>query len=287
MMFHWFNRQDEFMAAVRGFDAYRIAAEAWIESRDTVDGYCGTCEGMTTFAVTVGGYYGPHPNLREAMKCPGCNLSNRNRLLHEALKTRIRDALTPRIALLERTTPLFSALQREFPDITGSEYLGEGKVPGSIHAWHGFEVRHESITDLSFDDASLDFLLHCDVLEHVHDYRRALREAARVLDPDRGTMLCTVPFFMTRIEERELARPRADGSIEYFGPPEYHGDGLRPEGILTWHHFGWKLLDDVRAAGFAHAAIGLAYDPFRGYTTNNHPTFDYGLMHPLVLYAER
>jgi SAM-dependent methyltransferase len=199
MMFHWFDRQDEFMAAVRGFDAYRIAVEAWIESRDAVDGYCGTCEEMTTFAVTVGGYYGPHPNLREAMKCPGCNLSNRNRLLHEALKTRIRDAKAPRIALLERTTPLFSALQRGFPDIAGSEYLGEGKVPGSIHAWHGFEVQHESITDLSFDDGSLDFLLPCDVLEHVHDYRRALREAARVLDPDRGTMLCTVPFFMTRI----------------------------------------------------------------------------------------
>lgn len=275
------------MAAVRGLDAYRIAAEGWIESHEAVDGYCGTCERMTRFAVTVGGYYGPHPNLREAMKCPGCNLSNRNRLLHEALKARTRPAEEPRIALLERTTPLFSALQREFPDIAGSEYLGEGKESGTTHAWQGLEVRHESITDLSFDDGSLDFLLHCDVLEHVHDYRRALREAARVLDPAGGTMLCTVPFFMTRVEERELARPRPDGTIEFFGPPEYHGDGLRPEGILTWHHFGWNLLDDVRAAGFAQAAIGLAYDPFRGYTTNNHPTFDYGLMHPLVLYAER
>lgn len=286
-MFHWFDRQDDFMAAVRGFDAYRIAAEAWIESRDAVDGYCGTCGRMTSFAVTVGGYYGPHPNLREAMKCPGCNLSNRNRLLHQALTASVARIEAPRIALLERMSALFAVLQRAFPSITGSEYLGEGKVSGTTHAWQGHDVRHESITDLSFADASLDFLLHCDVLEHVHDYRLALREAARVLDPDDGTMLCTVPFFMTRIEERELARPRADGTIEFFGPPEYHGDGLRPEGILTWHHFGWKLLDDVIEAGFARAHIGLAYDPFRGYTTNNHPTFDYGLMHPLVLRAER
>ncbi|MDN5923370.1 MAG: class I SAM-dependent methyltransferase [Xanthomonadales bacterium] len=182
---------------------------------------------------------------------------------------------------------LFGGLQQVFPSIIGSEYLGEDKVPGATYNWQGFEVRHESITEMSFQPESLDFIAHLDVLEHVYDYRRALKQAASVLKPEGGTMLCTVPFFMTRVDALELARPHADGSIEYFVAPEYHGDGLRPEGILTWHHFGWELLQDAIDAGFSSASIGIDYDPFCGFTTNNHPSADYGLMYPLVFRAQR
>lgn len=287
VMFTWFDRKEDFLTEIRSLDAYRTAAEAWIESKKTVSGYCRCCGQMTSLQVTVGGYYGSHPNLREAMKCKTCGLSNRNRLLYHAVTEAAARVEVPQIALLERMSPLFGALQQRFPTIIGSEYLGEEMSAGTTHTWQGYEIRHESITNLSYGGSTLDFLVHCDVLEHVHDYRSALQEAARVLRPNHGTMLCTVPFFMNRNAEQELARPNADGSIEFFGPAEYHGDGMRPDGILTWHHFGWKLLEDVIAAGFTSAHIGLAYDPFCGYTTNNHPSFDYGLMYPLILRAQR
>lgn len=286
-MFQWFDTRTAFAEAIRELEAYRVEVEAWIETQEIVPGYCYCCEQMVLFNVAVGGYYGRHPNLREALVCPACRLSNRNRLLYQSVMLAAQHEDAPDIAILERMSPLFTELQRVFPSIIGSEYLGNEVEPGATDMLHGYPIRHESITNLSFDTGSLDFFLHCEVLGHVHDYRRALREAARVLKKDSGVMLFTVPFFMTRNKELELARPNADGSVKFFSAPEYHSSRIRPENILAWHHFGWGLLDDLTSAGFANAQIGLAYDPMCGYTTNNHPTADYGLMYPLILRAER
>lgn len=283
-MLTWFDSREAFLREIDALEPRRSAGEAFIAAQDSVGGYCTTCAAMTTFAVRVGGFYGSQPNLREGLACRGCGLSNRNRLIHSALRRRAGELEQGTVALLENLTPLFVALRRQLPQLLGSEYISEDHVSGQVYSYHGHPVRHESITQLSYADASLDLIGHCDVLEHVYDYRAALREVRRVLRPQ-GQMICTVPFFMTRQEEAVLARPRGDGSIEFFGPPEYHGDGLRPEGILTWHHFGWKLLDDAREAGFASAQIGLDYDLFCGFATNNHPRPEYGLMYPLLLRA--
>jgi SAM-dependent methyltransferase len=281
-MLTWFEQSADFLRAVDLLDARRRGGEDYITALDKVPGYCTACSAITKFAVRVGGFYGDRPNLREGMTCARCGLSNRNRLIHSALSVRAAELTQPAVALLEFLTPLFVALRARLPQLAGSEYMSEDHVPGQTYTYHGHPVRHESITRLSYADASLDLIGHCDVLEHVYDYRMALREARRVLKPG-GQMICTVPFFMTRQEEAVLARPREAGGIEFFGPPEYHGDGLRPEGILTWHHFGWKLLDDAREAGFAHAHIGLDFDLFCGFATNNHPNPTYGLMYPLLL----
>jgi SAM-dependent methyltransferase len=283
-MLTWFERRADFLQAVAALEGCRRAGEAHIAARERSDGYCVRCDAMTTFNVRVGGFYGSSPNLREGMACARCGMSNRNRLIYHALQQRLREAPEAEVALLERLTPLFVALQASHARLAGSEYIGEDKVSGQEYLYHGHPVRHESVTALSYADASLDLIGHCDVLEHVYDYRKALAEIRRVLRPG-GQMICTVPFFMHRDEEAVLARPRGDGSIEFFGPPEYHGDGLRPEGILTFHHFGWKLLDDAREAGFSAAHIGLGFDLFSGFATNNHPNFDYGLVYPLLLRA--
>ncbi|MBL8299223.1 MAG: methyltransferase domain-containing protein [Rhodanobacteraceae bacterium] len=283
-MLTWFDSSTDFLRAIDALDGRRRSGEAHIAAQETVAGYCVACAAVTNFAVRVGGFYGSNPNLREGLTCRGCGLSNRNRLIYSALRRRVDELPQADVALLEYLTPLFAVLRRHLPQLQGSEYISEKHVPGQVYSYHGHPVRHESITQLSYADASLDLVGHCDVLEHVYDYCAALREVRRVLRPA-GQMICTVPFFMTRQEEAVLARPRDDGSIEFLGPPEYHGDGLRPEGILTWHHFGWKLLDDAREAGFSRAQIGLDYDLFCGFATNNHPRAEYGLMYPLLLRA--
>ncbi len=283
-MLNWFEHKNDLLDAVHALEGCRQVGERQIAQQDELRGYCPACREMVSFAVRTGGFYGDRPNLREGLVCPRCRLSNRNRLIHFALGQQLKRQPQARVALLERLTPLFAKLQALAPQLQGSEYMGENFESGREYRYHGHPVRHESITALSYADASLDLLGHCDVLEHVYDYRKALREVRRVLAAG-GQMICTVPFFMLRDTEAELARPRVDGSIEFFGAPEYHGDGLRPEGILTWHHFGWKLLDDVREAGFSSAQIGLGFDLFSGLATNNHPNFDYGLMYPLLLRA--
>lgn len=280
-MLTWFDDRASFMQAIEATEPCRRSGEDHIAGHATWRGYCCVCDRMVDFAARVGGFYADRPNLREGLVCPHCRLSNRNRLIHHGMSLRLAQLEQPTVALLERLTPLFVVMHKRLPQLLGSEYMGEEQVSGQHYQYHGHDVRHESITGLSYADASLDLIGHCDVLEHVYDYRGALRELRRVLRPG-GQMICTVPFFMTRDAEAVLARPAADGSIEFFGPPEYHGDGLRPQGILTWHHFGWKLLDDARDAGFAAAQIGLNFDLFSGFATNNHPNAAYGLMYPLL-----
>ena len=55
------------------------------------------------------------------------------------------------------------------------------------------QVQFEDVTRLSFADASRDLVVSFDVLEHVPDYRQALREFARVLAPG-GALVLTAPF---------------------------------------------------------------------------------------------
>ena len=57
-------------------------------------------------------------------------------------------------------------------------------------------VRQGDVCALPFADASFDFVLATDILEHVDDDRRAMAEIARVLVPG-GRALITVPAFQS------------------------------------------------------------------------------------------
>lgn len=285
-MIRWFSDKASFDAVVNLLEPYRQRGEEWIAGRKTVDGYCVCCEKVVAFKVVGGSTFGARVNLREGLVCPGCGLSNRGRLLYQAALENLGDASQTGFALLEQTTPLYQCFRRRWSHVTGSEFLDPSYRSGVEYPWRGMPVRQESISALSYADASLTLIVHNDVLEHVHEYRAALGETARVLAPG-GRCVFTMPFFMSRLQPAELARPLPDGTTEFFGKPEYHGDGIRPEGILTYYHFGWHLLDDLRAAGFRSAEVGLCYDLFLGFSTNNHPNFDYGVMYPLVLRATR
>ena len=118
------------------------------------------------------------------------------------------------------------------------------------------------MTALTFPTASLDAAISLDVLEHVPDYRAALREFGRVLKPG-GVLVLTVPFHDDRVESTQIARLADDGRVEHFGVPEFHGDPLG-DGVPCFHHFGWGLLDAIREAGFADACAGRVQSLRRG-----------------------
>lgn len=236
----------------------------------TVRGYCVVCARREDFAVDM--LYGSRdadgrrlPNWRERVVCPGCGLNNRVRASIHLLRQLFAPTRDRRIYATEQTTPLFAWLEREYPHAVGSEYLGD-KVPfgATWQSPHGGAIRNESLLALSFPDASFDFIVSFDVFEHMPDYRRAFAECLRCLAPG-GGLLFSVPFAADAEDNIVRARIGPDGALEHLLPPEYHGDPVNDAGCLCFYHFGWAMLDELRAAGFTDAAAHLYWSEAFGY----------------------
>jgi SAM-dependent methyltransferase len=77
------------------------------------------------------------------------------------------------------------------------EVVGVELSPASVQVArerHVGEVLEGSVEDLPFPDASFDFAVCLDVIEHLDDDRRTLRELRRVLRPG-AVLLVTVPAY--------------------------------------------------------------------------------------------
>ena len=282
-MFCWFDDEHALLAALRRHREALDAADTQVEAMARLPGFCSVCSRAVEFVVDTGVRFGPNVNLREGVCCPNCGLVNRNRLLFTAVRE-LGLAPSAKGLILEATTALFDRMASAFPWIEGSEYLGPALSAGEKAVVRDREVQHQSITALGYGDASLDLLVHNDVLEHVADTERALAECRRVLRPG-GACVFGVPFFPLRETTLVRGRHRADGSLEHLEPPEYHGDGLRAEGIYTYYHFGIDLMAKCRKAGFRRVEAGLDFDVFRGHTSNNYRFGDEAWMPPVALRA--
>ena len=139
----------------------------------------------------------------------------------------------------------------QLPRLAFSEYR---ETAGPGETVHG--VRNEDISRLTYPDESFDLVLTSDTLEHVPDYRAALRETRRVLRPG-GRHVFTVPIVPGRATTEVRARIGDAGVLQHVLPPLYHGRGAGlyrsiPVGtdLLAFTEFGRDLVDHLREAGF-------------------------------------
>ncbi|MEW6074365.1 MAG: class I SAM-dependent methyltransferase [Planctomycetota bacterium] len=218
-----------------------------------IEGECYVCGAPARFRVgyeyAAGVGSERIPNWREVLHCRGCGLNNRARAALHLLDVLVAPRPAAAIYLTEQTGPLHARLQARFPGLVASEYLPAGAPP----AQGGTGLRHEDLRALSFAPATFDLVLSFDVLEHIPDHRAALRELHRVLRPG-GELFLTVPFRPDQHDNLTRAVREEDGTLRHLLPPEIHGDPLRPGDALAFHHFGWQLFDDLRAADFRAAA---------------------------------
>ncbi|HUR21912.1 MAG TPA: glycosyltransferase, partial [Vicinamibacterales bacterium] len=230
-----------------------------------VDGYCVACVAPTTFLV---GYEYAHrgpgghqlPNWREHLVC-SCGLNARTRAVVHVLEELCGAAPASAIYLMEQDSALHRMLARRHSHLVASAYVDDALAPGAVA--HG--VRHEDATRLSFNDSSFDYIISCDVLEHVPNYKTAFAECARTLRPG-GELLLTVPFLVHSAATVVRARVTAPGCYEHLLPAEYHGDPRRPDaGILCFQHFGWDALSDLISAGFRSAEVLVLWSRTCGY----------------------
>lgn len=188
----------------------------------------------------VCGWQGRHfvsDGWHERSQCPSCRGGVRHRLLIAAL-THIETLSLERLVRGKRVL----------------HFAPERPIERQLRAAAGQYVTADYLNprrDLQIDisdmqpvgDANFDLLIACDVLEHVADDRRALRETFRVLAPG-GTAILTVP------QQDHLAQTYEDPSIIYPADRERHfgqSDHLRI--------YGDDFADQVRAVGFDVAAI--------------------------------
>ncbi|HUG98603.1 MAG TPA: methyltransferase domain-containing protein [Gammaproteobacteria bacterium] len=231
-----------------------------------VEGYCAACLQPSSFQIRVGD--DGIPNWRETLECAHCGLINRWRASVHLWR------LLPRppgdVYITEQTTLLFERLSHWQPGLVGSEYVSAEAAPGESRPWNQMTLRHEDVTNLSFAGGSLAAVLSFDVLEHVPDYRAAVSEFARALEPE-GLLILTAPFSLEAATTTIRAQRGNDGTIEHLLPPVYHDDPLSGDGVLCYQEFGWDLVDDLGAAGFAQAEVITCWAPAYGYLGSAQP----------------
>jgi len=216
------------------------------ELKQGIRGSCFVCKSDVVFRVDVPTDRNP-VNWRETLACPHCKFINRWRGCLNAFEVICEPTVDDRIYLTETFSPVYQNLAGRFPLLVSSEYFPD-YASGDMVQTHVMPVRNEDVTKLSFADASLDVVLCFDVLEHVPDYRSALKEFHRVLDTG-GQLVISVPFSFEQ-ETRIRARLDEAGNIEHLVEPSYHGDPLSDQGVLSYYDFGMELLDEMRVAGF-------------------------------------
>ncbi len=231
----------------------------------TLPGHCAIC-GCEKGFLTDFLYARPDdrgqlkPSWRERQICQ-CGLNSRQRACIHVLK----DGLTlPADALVyctEQQGPTFERICELFPLTVGSEYLGDA-VPRGATNLRGF--RNEDLTQLTFPDEAFDCVVSLEVLEHIPDYKAALREMARCLKPG-GRLLLTNPVHFKESETVVRARFGPDGKLIHHLPPVYHGDPINAGGALCFNDFGWDLIDDMVKAGFSDAGIYFFSSEEHGY----------------------
>ena len=99
---------------------------------------------------------------------------------------------------------------------------------------------------LSYSDATFDYVLTSDTLEHVPDFDIGLAEIRRVLKP-LGRHIFTIPVLWDRPTRQRAAL--VDGKIVHHLPPSYHGEAGAEE-YLVFNEFGGDVVERIEAADF-------------------------------------
>jgi SAM-dependent methyltransferase len=218
-------------------------------------GICPICGNVTLF-------YKFSENLRETGTCVVCKSTNRHRQVAVVLLNAIAEMtgiqfssitafvqkkMPEKLLIIyntETTNPLHHQL-KHYPGYVASEYLEAGNVSGETIDG----ILHQDLMATSFADHSIDLMISSDVFEHIPEPYKAFAEVHRILKPS-GRHIFTVPFYQERYRDEIRTVLEPNGTITYLLPPIYHGDPLRPEGIIVYVIFSLEMLLKLSDMGY-------------------------------------
>lgn len=235
----------------------------------TFPGICEVCDAVTNFSAI------PRPNNHEVFRnrvqwwesatCEKCRMSQRDRAIARTLIESV--AVDSAIHHLGHFSNLRKWLNTRYPHST----VGHFSLENMKRTVAG-DLGHQSSAAPPHTDGSLDLIISVEVLEYVPDVVQSLAEYSRVLR-NGGRALLAVPWVgQEKYEHLVRAELHPDGSIQNFEPASYHRDAESGEEFLRLRAFGWKVLDDLRQAGFSSATAEYLFAPVHGYMT----------LHPII-----
>jgi SAM-dependent methyltransferase len=212
--------------------------------RGKLKGICNVSGRLTEFIASS-------DNLRESLVSTASSSVNRQRQLICTLSMAVfghpRATLAQiavqmnenhlRVYVAESNSVVSNFLRQKLKEdlFVSSEYFGPEYKSGEIV--NG--ILHEDLLGTSFADETFDIIITAEVLEHVPDALRAEKELMRILKP--GGLYCfTVPFLPASDHDLILADIDEQGNVRHFAEPQFHGDPLRPEGILVYRLFSFN-----------------------------------------------
>lgn len=174
---------------------------------------------------------------RKNAECPNCKSVERHRALWMILNSFRVERRGMKI-LHFAPEPIFHQRFSSIPDV---DYYPVDLNPNA------YKIRQVvDITDIPFDDNTFDLIMCTHVLEHIPDDKKAMSELYRVLKPNSGVALLTVPIDGTRAKT--------------FENPEYNTPELRSKYFGQWDHvrlYGLDYPDRLRAAKFSVEEITM------------------------------
>lgn len=185
-------------------------------------------------------------SVRESMICPNCGCSARLRSLAYALTLLYDKSSSSFSNIIDKG--VYSDMQVAEINACGKLHNFLAKLPNLAYSEYESDdknIRTEDLQALSYADESFDLVLDSDTLEHVPDFKLALKEIHRVLKPN-GYHVFTVPMILSRKTRRRVS---LEGEGAEVLEESYHGSG--EPGNLVATEFGRDFIDCLDEVGFS------------------------------------
>lgn len=199
------------------------------------DGFCPICQRPARFSARYNWY-------RDHLFCETCHSIPRERAVALVLEERFPK--WRKLAIHESSPEprgISQKLGRECRRYVATQFF-PGVPLGTMQ--QGF--RNENLEQQTFADGTFDLVVTLDVMEHVNEPEACFREIWRTLKPG-GAYLFAVPTYKQNVASERAARFLADGAIEHYREPEYHGNPVNPQGSLVTFRYGYDLPELIRS----------------------------------------
>jgi len=191
-------------------------------------GYCPICERETYF-IQYSDW------LRDYYKCYFCDSIPRQRAIVHVLNLFFPKWKNYSIHESSPCGPASEYISRNCPKYTNSFYFPSMKL-GTYRNGN----RCENLERMTFSDNTFDLFITQDVMEHLNNPLRALREISRVLKRN-GAHLFTVPIYQNICKSDPRINETDEGQIQLIKEPIYHGNPISNNGSLVTYDYGLDL----------------------------------------------